>query len=238
MSKRQSTARHCARRGHAPVRYARSGDEPGSAQRSSRRPKRHTASATAQVATKRRDDDVADRVEVDAGHPVPEAAAQAELLGRDREQLDGADDERDRHRERGDGEVVIDLAHGLGEGPAVGEVHERAVDRVEQRHAGGEEHRQAEDRVPRQPGAGRARGQEEQRDLGRRVEAQAEEDAQRVHLPRLADRAREAPEEAVHEPARLQQVLELVLGRRPRGACRGRRARCPTRTTRLSAAIT
>ena len=112
----------------------------------------------------------------------------------------------------GDGEVVIDLAHGLGEGPAVGEVHERAVDRVEQRHAGGEEHRQAEDRVPRQPRAGRAGGQEEQRDLGRGVEAQAEEDAQRVHLPRLADRPREAPEEAVHEPARLQQVLELVLG--------------------------
>ena len=38
------------------------------------------------------DDDVADGVEVDARHPVPEAAVEAELLGRDREQLDRADD--------------------------------------------------------------------------------------------------------------------------------------------------
>ena len=53
MSKRQSTARHCARPARARPRYARSGDEPGSAQRSSRRPKRQTASATAHVATNR-----------------------------------------------------------------------------------------------------------------------------------------------------------------------------------------
>ena len=77
----------------------------------------------------------------------------------------------------------------------------------------------------------------EQRDLGRRVEAQAEEDAQRVHLPRPADRPREAPEEAVHQPARLQQVLELVLGEAPRRMSRKTRT-MPTRTTRLSAAIT
>jgi hypothetical protein len=69
--------------------------------------------------------------------------------------------------------------------------------------------------VPRQPGAGRARGQEEQRDLAGGVEAQAEEDPERVHLPRLGHRAGEAPQQAVHEPARAQQVLELGLRVRP-----------------------
>ena len=47
--------------------------------------------------------------------------------------------------ERGDGEVVEDLADGVGEGPAVGEVHEGAVDRVEQGHACCEQDREAED---------------------------------------------------------------------------------------------
>ena len=54
----------------------------GSAQRSSMRPKRHTASASAQVATNRPTIDVADGVEVEAGDPVPEAAVQARAARR------------------------------------------------------------------------------------------------------------------------------------------------------------
>ena len=46
-----------------------------------------------------------------------------------------ADEERDEHRQPGDGDVVVDLADRPGEGPAVGEVHEAAVDGVEQAHA-------------------------------------------------------------------------------------------------------
>ena len=60
---------------------------------------------------------------------------EAELRGEQAAELDRADHERDRDREAGDGDVVEDLAHRLRERPAVGEVHERAVDRVEQRHA-------------------------------------------------------------------------------------------------------
>ena len=50
----------------------------------------------------------------------------------------------------------------------------------------------------------------EQRDLGRGVEAEAEQQADRIHLPRLGDRFREPPEEAVHEAA----LVELLLERR------------------------
>src|SRR4051794_28647383 len=44
-------------------------------------------------------DRIADEVEVDAGDQVPDAAGEAQLVGEDGEQLDGADDQRDRHRQ-------------------------------------------------------------------------------------------------------------------------------------------
>ena len=56
----------------------------------------------------------------------------------------------------GDDQVVVDLADRPGERPAVGEVHEQAVQRVEQRHAAAEQERQRQHRVPGQALDGRA----------------------------------------------------------------------------------
>ena len=53
-------------------------------------------------------------------HEVPEAAVDVELHREEAEDLDGADEEADRHRQPGDGQVVIDLAHGVEERPPVG----------------------------------------------------------------------------------------------------------------------
>lgn len=39
-------------------------------------------------------------VEVDAGHPMPQAAPEAQLLPQDGKQLDDADEEGDGHRQR------------------------------------------------------------------------------------------------------------------------------------------
>ena len=63
------------------------------------------------------------------------APCRPSLLGEQAEQFDGADDQGDGDGQAGDGEVVVDLADRLGERPAVGEVHERAVDGVQQAHA-------------------------------------------------------------------------------------------------------
>ena len=123
-------------------------------------------------------------------------------------------------RERGDGDVVVDLAHRLGERPAVGEVHEAAVDRVEQAHAGREQDRQGQDRVPGQRERRRAAGEDQQADLGGGVEAEPEQHADRVHVPRLGDRLGGAAEEAVHEAAVVQVLLQLGLVVRRRGASR------------------
>ena len=62
----------------------------------------------------------------------------------------------------------------------------------------------------RPPGGGGA-GRREQGDLGRGVEAEPEQEPERVHLPRARDRAGRASVEAVHEAARVQLLLELVL---------------------------
>ena len=50
--------------------------------------------------------------------------------------------ERHHDRDGGDGQVVIELADRLDEGPAIGADHEDAVGGVDQRHAGGEQRRE------------------------------------------------------------------------------------------------
>src|SRR5215470_18712524 len=60
-------------------------------------------------------------VDVEVAHERPEPAAEAVLLLDEAEDLDGADEERDEHRQSCDGQVVVDLADGPGEGPVVGE---------------------------------------------------------------------------------------------------------------------
>src|SRR3954468_24706523 len=78
------------------------------------------------------DDAEPEHAEVEPRDSLPDRPAERPLGLGDLQQLYGADDPRGGDGQSGDREVVVDLAHRLGEGPAVGEVHERSVDRVEQ----------------------------------------------------------------------------------------------------------
>jgi hypothetical protein len=165
------------------------------------------------------DDDEADDVDVHVHvlERVPERARELELGRNQAADLDRPDDERDGHRQTGDREVVKDLADRPGERPAVGEVHERAIDRVEQAHPCRKQDREAENGIPRQSRRARAAGDDEQGDLGRGVEAEAEEHPDRVHLRRFRDRPGEPSKEAVHETTTAQRGVErlLVVGAGP-----------------------
>jgi hypothetical protein len=66
------------------------------------------------------DEQKAQQVEVDVLEPVPKAAGQ--VLGDQSAELDRPGHERDGGGQTGDGDVVEDLADGLGERPAVGEL--------------------------------------------------------------------------------------------------------------------
>ena len=93
--------------------------------------------------------------------------AEAEFVRNKAEDLDRAQHEGDRDRQPREREVVSDLADRLGEGPAVGEVDERAVDPVEKRHPGGNED-QSHDRVRKQRQLGGACRRGEDRPVARR----------------------------------------------------------------------
>src|SRR5438067_5388518 len=97
------------------------------------------------------DDRIAEPVDVEPRCPDDEL-----------KQLGAADAERDRHRERRDGDVVVDLPNRVGERPAVRVAHERAVGGVEQRHSGREEQRKGKHGGERKIPAGGAGGQREQ----------------------------------------------------------------------------
>ena len=156
-------------------------------------------------------DAVADVLQVDVGDRRQRPARDAGLVGDQPDQLDAADDQRDGDRERGHGDVVVDLADRARERPAVGHGHEGAVEGVQQRHPGREEHRQRQHRPPRQVGRDRAAGDDQQADLGDGVEAEAEQEAGGVHVPRLGDRPGDPPEDAVEEAALVELALELGL---------------------------
>src|SRR5260221_497180 len=68
------------------------------------------------------DDEIAERTEivVQARHGVPETALQTEPVGQEPERLHAAHDRGDDHRHEGDGQVVVELADRLHEGPAIG----------------------------------------------------------------------------------------------------------------------
>src|SRR5581483_5135420 len=147
------------------------------------------------------DDDVAQAVHV-----------QPSCLHHELQQLDASDAQRDGDRERSDGDVVVDLAHRVREGPAVRVAHEGAVRRVEQGHAGGEEQREREDGCERHVAPRRTRREREQADLGGGVVAETEEDAEREHLPARVDAVAEALEHAAaHQPTIEEPRLEPVL---------------------------
>ena len=175
---------------------------------SSIRPNRQIRSATAQVRTNMPTMTKPMTLRSMPSIQSHKAAGPTQLLGQQAQQFDAADDQRDRHRQPGDRDVVVHLAHRLGERPAVGEIHERAVDGVQQAHARGEKNRKAQDRVPRQAGRGAGAGENEQRDFGGGVEAESEQHAEGIHLPRLRDRLGEAAEEPVHEAAVVQLLFE------------------------------
>ena len=150
-------------------------------------------------------------VDVEAGHEVPESAADVQLAGEQPGDLDGPDQEGGGDRQARDDDVVVHLAHRAGEGPAVGEVHEAPVQGVEQGHAPGEQQRQRQDGVPGQAlGSGRGGGGQQQ-DLGGGVKADPEDEPDEEHVPGLGDRAHERTEEPPHDAAGLQFPLELRL---------------------------
>ena len=97
------------------------------------------------------DDEVAEgsKAGVEAEDGSEEAASEMELVGQESEGLDAADDESDDDGDEGDGEVVVELAHRLDEGPAVSAEHKDVVGGVNERHAGGEEDREDEDGAER-----------------------------------------------------------------------------------------
>src|SRR6266481_8148688 len=64
------------------------------------------------------DDHEAGFVDVEVAHERPEPAAEAVFLLDEAEDFDGAYEEGDEHRQAGDGQVVVDLPDGPGEGPA------------------------------------------------------------------------------------------------------------------------
>jgi hypothetical protein len=150
-------------------------------------------------------------VQVERADRMQRAGLDGQLLDQDRVDLDQADHQGDRDRQPGDHDVVVDLAHRSGEGPAVGEVHEHAVDGVQQAHPGGEKHGQHEDGVPGHLDGGAAGRQHQQADLRSGVEAQAEQEAHGVHVPGLAHRLHDWTQDPVHQPAVVQLLLQRLL---------------------------
>src|SRR5579862_2709935 len=71
------------------------------------------------------DDQIAEAAEilVEAGNEAPERTIEAQLLDDETQGLDAADEQGDQHRHEGDGEVVVELAQRLREGPAIGANH-------------------------------------------------------------------------------------------------------------------
>ncbi len=131
--------------------------------------------------------------------------------GQQAEDFDGADEERHHDGQAGDDQVVVDLADGAREGPAVGEVHEAAVGGVEQGHPPGEQQRQRQHGVPGQALGGRCRGGRQQQDLGGGVEAEPEDQPDQEHVPGLGDRPHEPAEETPHHAPGLQLAFEFRL---------------------------
>src|SRR6266498_489288 len=158
------------------------------------------------------DDDVAEHAEVQLlVEELEEPALPAELGADHLEDLDGADEQGDRYRQAGGGDVVPELAQRAGERPPVSLAHQRAVGGVHQAHAGGEQQRQRDHRPERHLAGGDPGGERQQADLAGGVEAKAEQQPQRVHLPGVVDQLlRASAEDAVDEAALQQEVLEVL----------------------------
>src|SRR5580700_2314113 len=75
------------------------------------------------------DDEIAEtgKPAVESADKIPEAAFEAELAGDEAERLNAADQERDHDGDRGDGEIVPNLANRIEKRPAIGADHQHAV---------------------------------------------------------------------------------------------------------------
>jgi hypothetical protein len=123
--------------------------------------------------------------------------------------------ERHGDRQPGDDEVVIDLAHRAGERPAVGEVHEAAVE--VSKSVMPPENRSGRESTAYHgsPWVAAVGGGGQEQNLGGGVEADPEDDADEEHVPGLGDRPHEPAEEPVHQAAGLELALELLLVEEP-----------------------
>ena len=113
--------------------------------------------------------------------------------------------------DRGDGEIVPNLADRIEERPAIGADHQHAVGGVDQRHAGGEQRRKNHDGADGHAAGRLAGGDGEQADFGRGVETQPEQEADREHLPAARHHAEQRPEDAGQQAAAGEQQIELLL---------------------------
>ena len=149
--------------------------------------------------------------EVQTGQIGQRTVRHTEPIDHDRQQLDGPDDQRHRHRHTGDGQVVEDLPHWCGRSPAVRDVHEAAVDGVKQAHAGGEKDRQRQDGVPREAERRCPAREHQQAHLGSSVEAEPERQSNRIHLPRFANRSHRFGKNAGQDTAIDQLGFQRVV---------------------------
>ena len=134
-----------------------------------------------------------------------------ELRCGERERFDSADDESDDDGDEGDGEVVVELADGLDEGPAVSAEHEDVVRSVNEGHAGGEEDGEDKDGAEGKSARGFGGGDADEADFGGGVKAKAEENSERIHVPTAADEREHGPEEAGEKSAIGEEKIEVLI---------------------------
>ena len=175
--------------------------------------------------------------EVQAAQPVPEPAAQVELLDATWSSSILPMASATTTDSAGDGDVVEDLAHRVGERPAVGLGHEHAVGRVHQRHARGEEDRQRRGSPGTARAAGgRAGGQREQRRPRWRCRSPRPKRTPSGYRCQLLVIEPEAPAEEARfmSPRSSRRCSRLLLVVGARFACRGRCRMMSSSTSRLS----
>src|ERR1700722_7669868 len=143
--------------------------------------------------------------------PKPAAVDEAQLSPDQIERLEAAYHYCNDDRNSGDGEIVIELADRLDEGPAISAEHKNAIGRIKQGHAGGKQSRKDQNRPDRKTLRRLGRRNAKKADLSRGVEAKAEQDAKRIHLPAALDQTKKAAEQAPEQPAIGEHQVEVFL---------------------------
>src|SRR5581483_133596 len=142
---------------------------------------------------------------------VPRPTGELHAVGDHAGRFDSADDDCDENGHQRDDHVVIELAHGLDEGPTVSAEHEYAVGRVEQRHTGGKEEREDENRRDGKAFAGFHGGNAEKPNLSSGIEAEAEEYSDGIHFPALVGNLEQRTKEAAGQSAAVEHAVEVTF---------------------------